>query len=642
MFTRSSVISRLVVVLIKPTHYDDDGFPYRYLRGVLPSNGLAAMYSLTEQALKQVVPPDIPVEVHMFEDSIYWHAKQLKQLLCRFPEKGTKLVVGLVAVQTAQFPRACDLIERWRAKGATCVIGGFHVSGSISELLDGIKDNARLDVPCEHLMPAEIQALMDKGVIVFHGEAESVWHQVLADIIKGQPQKLYRGGQPSLIQAPLPQYPQGYFQKSFSTVIGTFDTGRGCPFACSFCSIINVQGRTPRYRSPQKIVERIKETCEQYGKASFFFTDDNFARNPLWEELLDGLIELRKQGCKIGFMVEADLACHRIKGFIPKLAAAGCDQIFMGVESMNSENLADARKQQNKIEQYKELWQFCHEHGIMVHAGYIVGFPHDTPESVERDVEKLFNYGVDQASFFILTPIPGSEDHARAAAVGIPMDSDFNKYDSFHTVISHSRMSQKEWLAAYLKAWSRFYRVPNMIIALKRCKSREARLNLLRNYAWYRWSFAIERTHPMIAGFYRFRDFRDRRPSSPIISYKQYFFQEIVRHMRYIGCVFAEFYRFQYVVFETECAPVLAQKRSVWDKQMHGIGDWFRFTFGKRANRRWLHSFWKKYASNRWHLLWNPLAYHWHVQMLPYAVSEFVYTIRFVYTLLRLIRVTTT
>lgn len=639
----SSRIDRLVVILIKPTHYDDDGFPHRYWRGVLSSNSLAMMYSLTKQALGQVVPSDIPVETHMLEDGIYRHAKQLKQLYRRFPEKGTKLIVGLVAVQTAQFPRACDLIDRWRAKGATCVIGGFHVSGSISALFDGIKDNARADVPCGHSMPAEIQALMDKGVVVFHGEAEDVWHQVLADIIKGKPQKLYRGGQPNLIQAPLPQYPQGYFQKSFATVIGTCDTGRGCPFACSFCSVINVQGRAPRYRNPQGILKRIKEICESRGEESFFFfTDDNFARNPLWEELLDGLIQLRKQGCKISFMIEADLACHKIKEFIPKLAAAGCSQIFMGVESMNPENLADARKRQNKVEQYKQFWQLCREHRIRVHAGYIVGFSHDTPESVKQDVEKLFSYGADQASFFMLTPMPGSEDHARAVAAGTKMDSDFSRYDTFHAVVDHPRMSRKEWFSAYVKTWSQFYRVSNMITVLKRCQSREERFNLLRNYIWYRWSFITERTHPMIAGFYRHRNFWDRRTSSRPISYARYLLQETARHARYVGCFLAEFYRFQHVVFETECAPALVRARSVWDERTHGIGDWFRLTFGKRMNRQWLHSFWKEYASNRWHLLLNPLAYRWHVQMLPYIVSEVVYTIRFARMLLRLVGTTTT
>lgn len=639
-------IKRIVIILIKLTHYDDKGYTYRFLLGVLPSNSLATMYALTKQAIKEIIPSGIPVETYMLEDSVHRHAKQLKKLYRRFPEKGTKLIVGLVAVQTAQFPRACDLINRWQAKGATCAIGGFHISGSISTLLDGIKDAARPDVPCEHKMPPEIQTLMDKGVIVFHGEAENGWRQVLQDILNGQPRQLYRGGQPNLAEAPLPQYPYGYFEKSFVTTMNTFDTGRGCPFACSFCSVINVQGRAPRQRDPQAIISKVKRICERRGKANFFFTDDNFARNPMWEQLLDGLIKLRQRGCKISFMIEADLACHKIERFIPKLAAAGCSQIFMGVESMNPKNLAEAHKRQNKIEQYEKLWQLCHEQGLIVHAGYIIGFSQDTPESVERDVEELFERGVDQASFFMLTPIPGSEDHARAINAKIPIDGDFTKFDSCHAVVKHPRMSREEWYAAYNKAWEKFYSADHLITALKRCKSREIRLNLLRNYAWYRWSFATEHTHPMIAGFYRFRSFSDRRPSMRSESYLRYLTQEIARHFRYIGRLCAEFYRFQYVVFETEYAPIIAHKRAVWDERaqerIHGVGDWFKLTFGKRINRQWLHYFWKNYASKRWHLLWNPLAYYWHVRMLPYIVSEVVYTVRFLFILPRLVKMTTT
>src|SRR3989344_4609762 len=113
-------IERIVVVLIKPTHYDNNGFPYRYWRGVLPSNSLAAMYALTNEALAHIVPGEIATEVYMLEDGIHRQANELKELMQRFPQEGTKLIVCMVAVQTAQFPRACDLIRRWQGVGAVC------------------------------------------------------------------------------------------------------------------------------------------------------------------------------------------------------------------------------------------------------------------------------------------------------------------------------------------------------------------------------------------------------------------------------------------------------------------------------------------------------------------------------------------
>ena len=635
----SDDIKRVVVLLIKPSHYDSNGFPYRFVRAVLPSNSSAVMYALTNDALSQLLPRDVPFEVHMLEDGIVRHKERLDDLYRRFPEKGTKLIVGFVAVQTAQFPRACDLIDRWQKVGAICVIGGFHVSGSIATMLDGVSNANRQPIPSPHRMPAEIQAVMDKGAIVFHGEAEDTWSSALADIIEGTPKQLYRGGMPDLSRAPLPRYERGYFSDSFVTMMEPFDSSRGCPFDCSFCSIIHVQGRRLRCRQPSTIIEHVKRMCESKGAAAFFLTDDNFARNPRWEEILDGFIALRKQGHKIGFMIQADLACGKIPRFISKLAAAGCTQIFMGVESLDSDNLALVHKRQNKVEDYGALWNQCHKEGVLVHAGYIIGFPNDTPASIARDVQALHDLGADLASFFILTPIPGSEDHARAVAAGIALDPDLNKYDSFHVVMDHPLMSREELLVAYEAAWPQFYSVGNMVTGMKRCNSNPGnQLNQLRNDVWFRDASRSHGTHPMIAGLYPVRDYDDRRPSAPPLSYGRYLFQEAVRKLRYGRRLLVEFYVFQQVVFEVEYASALAKKRHELSGRIHGVHDWLRRTFGGVMTREWLNRFWVDYGRKRWRLLWKP---HWHLAMLPHAVTEVVYTLRYVCKLPRLIKKTT-
>lgn len=645
-------IRRVVVALIKPTSYDEEGFPYTFARGVLPSNSLAALYALTQQELARRLPPEIESEILVFDEYVARNMRGHEQLLRRFPEEGTLLIVGLVAVQTSQFPRACDLIRVWQARGATCVIGGFHVSGKITMMHDGVNDPNRKDIPCPGRMPEELQELMDQGVVIFHGEAEVLWGQALAEIIAGAPQPIYRGGRPMFRGAPLPEYPAGYFEGNFVTPIRTFDTSRGCPFACSFCTIINVQGRDPRERDPEAIVAEVRRLCEEEkrnnparrddpdykGSANFFFTDDNFARSHCWRPLLEGLAELRRQGYRIGFMIEADLACGKDKSFIPLLAAAGGGQMFQGVESMNPDNLAEAHKHQNKIEQFAQLWATCHEHGISVHAGYIVGFGHDTPESVPRDVQKLFELGVDQVSYFMLTPLPGSEDWIRAVVGGTPMDEDYNRYDSFHAVWDHPRMTQEEWGKTYEAAWRSFYTVNNMIIALKRCLRAEDRWDLLKNYIWYRWSFATERTHPMIAGFYKVRRYRRRRPSAPPLSYPAFLAEETWRHLRYGGRFLAEFYRFQHVVYETEFAPYIAERSEELSGQVRGVRDWARRTFGRVMTRQWLNRFWKDYGRQRWQLLLNPLKYVWHIKMIPYAITEVVYSVRFAWMMVRVTR----
>ena len=83
----------------------------------------------------------------------------------------------------------------------------------------------------------------------------------------------------------------------------TFDAGRGCPFQCSFCTIINVQGRRSRRRSPDDVEQIIRHNLK-YGIDRYFITDDNFARNKDWEPILDRIIELRERdGIDVRFMI---------------------------------------------------------------------------------------------------------------------------------------------------------------------------------------------------------------------------------------------------------------------------------------------------------------------------------------------------
>ncbi len=626
--TASKRARRLVVLLVKPTTYDDRGFPLRFLKGVLPSNSLAAMYALTKQALEDETLPVLGSIIEVLDDAV-WNQRisDPEALIRRYDDGQTHVVVALVGVQSNQFPRAVDLARPFKAAGASVVIGGFHVSGSISALYDGIAagDPRRKDVPCPKKMPDEVVELMDAGIIVCHGEAENIWVTILGDILAGNPKALYRGGQPELDTAPLPEYPEGYFD-DFATKIFTFDTSRGCPFACKFCSIINVQGRTMRHRDPHQIVRMVQRICERDGDASFFMTDDNFARNPHWRTILDGLSDLRRRGYEFGFMIEADLASYRIKDFIPKLGEAGCTQVFLGMETVNQEALKAEGKGQNQVKNYERLCNELHSYGIAIHVGYIIGFPMDTKESILADLETVKAVGVDQASFFILTPLPGSEDHVRAWVDGVPMDPDLNNYDSFHAVLDHPHMSRDELRRMVFRSFKEFYRSRQMIAALKRT-SPDNFWGLLRNYGWYRNSALGEGTHPMMAGFWSKRSRSDMRPGRSE-TLPAYLWREFVFRLKYTGHLFREFYIFQHVYFEARGKSELAEQVS---QRLERAKGWWRNVF-KRPSRRWLNDFWIRYGKQKWKLFWKPT---WHVRMLPYAFTEVIYTFYFGVVLLR-------
>ena len=633
---RLAEIKKVVVLLIKPSHWDKEGYLWRFKKGVLPSNTLKVMYSLTAAALEKVIPDNVAeTEVLMLEDGIEAHAKQLRMLSRRFPEANSKLIVCLVGVQTAQFPRACHLINQWQEKGATCVIGGAHVTGSLKTQYYGINDPKRPNIPCPQIVPKEIQTLIDQGTIIFFGEAEAtpeqdVWAETLGDIVAEKTRPLYQGGINPIFDSPLPVHPTRYLD-SYAGRIGTLDTTRGCVFGCNFCAVINIQGRKMRCRNPKAVVQHIKGVCEIEGQANFFFVDDNFARNIYWREILEGLADLRKQGYKVHFMIQADTQCLKIKDFFHLLREAGCNQIFTGMESVNPLNLKAAGKSQNDVDEYGLLASACHEHSIALHVGYMIGQPHDTLESVIQDVQTVKKIGVDQASFFVYTPIPGSEIHIRALTNGVAMETDLNMYDSFTPVWDHPTMTRDQVLDSYHQAWREFYKPKSMAESLKRLKSNDRKWTFLSVLLWYWWSYHAEQIHPMIAGFRRIRSFADRRPDGPKLPYGKHVLKEkLLRPFWYLGWSFAAFYVFQYLVLETFFAPKVSQRK---EQAVNRVTGWVQIlkntwlVIRGKTTREWLNQFWICYGRQKWQLL-NPLKWHWHLRLLPCALSEIVLTIR--------------
>ena len=153
---------------------------------------------------------------------------------------------------------------------------------------------------------------------------------------------------PSLVGEPPPFLPRKHVSRT-SGSLSSIDLGRGCPYQCSFCTIINVQGRKSRIRSPDDLEKIVRENYAE-GIKRFFITDDNFARNKDWEDIFDRIILLRERdGIDVRLIIQVDTLCHKIPNFIDKAARAGVKKVFIGLENINPANLLAAKKRQNKI-----------------------------------------------------------------------------------------------------------------------------------------------------------------------------------------------------------------------------------------------------------------------------------------------------
>jgi Radical SAM superfamily len=344
---------------------------------------------------------------------------------------------------------------------------------------------------------------------------------------------------PALAGEPPPFLPRKHVSRT-SGSLSSIDLGRGCPYQCSFCTIINVQGRKSRIRSADDLEHIVRENYAE-GIKRFFITDDNFARNKDWEPLFDRMIQMRiDEGMNIGFTIQVDTLCHKIPNFIEKATKAGVRRVFIGLENINPDNLIAAKKRQNKITEYREMLQKWRNHGAITYAGYILGFPADSKESILRDIEIIKReLPIDILEFFFLTPLPGSEDHKILWSKGIWMDPDMNKYDLNHRVSHHGSMSDTDWEEAYRAAWHAFYTPEHINTILRRtCASPILRPGTtLSTILWFYLMILFEGVHPLEGGALRLKFRRDRRSSmkleNPLVFYVRYWGSTALKFWNY-------------------------------------------------------------------------------------------------------------
>ena len=493
---------RFQLVLVKPSHYDDDGYVIRWWRAIIPSNSLAAVYGIAADCAERLVlGPDVAIDLEAIDET---HTRvDVPELIERFRRHSNFGMLALVGVQSNQYPRALDIARPFRTAGIPVAIGGFHVSGCLS-MLDG------------HAV--DLDACRDLGISMFAGEAEDRLELVLQDAANGRLAPLYdfMTKLPDLEGTPVPFLPKQYVEHTLG-LSTSFDAGRGCPFQCSFCTIINVQGRKSRFRTADD-VERLVRVNWAQGIHKFFITDDNFARNKAWESIFDRLIALREgAGIPLGLMIQVDTLCHRIPNFIEKAKRAGVTRVFIGLENINPDNLAAARKRQNRITEYRGMLLAWKAQGILTLAGYILGFPSDTPETIRRDIAIIQEeLPLDIIEFFCLTPLPGSEDHQVLWKKGVAMEPDLNKYDVEHVCAAHPRMSRQQWEAIYREAWSLYYTPKHMETLLRRAVATgvpvDSLIKVLVNFATMT---RLENVHPLQGGIFRLKHPSERRPGMP-------------------------------------------------------------------------------------------------------------------------------
>lgn len=528
---KARAAKRFQFIMIKPSHYDDDGYVIRWWRAMIPSNSLAAVYGIAQDcAERQVLGEDVAIDITAIDETNT--RVKTKALLEKLAANGNFGMIALIGVQSNQYPRALDIARPFRAAGIPVSIGGFHVSGCLS-MLDG--------------EAIGLNECREMGVSMFAGEAEGRLEMLLRDAAAGTLKPLYNfmNDLPGIEGTPVPFLPKENIEQTLG-LSASFDAGRGCPYQCSFCTIINVQGRKSRFRSADDVEKLVRMNWAQ-GIYKFFITDDNFARNRQWEEIFDRLIALKAEGIPLALMIQVDTLCHRIPRFIEKSKLAGVTRVFIGLENVNPDNLAAAQKRQNKITEYRAMLLAWKAQGIMTLAGYILGFPADTPESIRRDIKILQDeLPIDIIEFFILTPLPGSQDHQTLWKQGVEMEPDLNRYETEHVCAPHAKMTKEEWEGIYQEAWSLYYSPEHMKTLLLRAHATGGPVfSLAKLLATFATSVPVEKVHPLQSGILRLKHPSERRPGfkpvHPLLFWPAFAAEVAVKHARF-AATFAKLY----------------------------------------------------------------------------------------------------
>jgi radical SAM superfamily enzyme YgiQ (UPF0313 family) len=249
------------------------------------------------------------------------------------------------------------------------------------------------------------------------GEAEDLIEKLVEDMTEGRVAPIYEAtGFPELSRTPVPRWDLIRLRDYASMSI---QFSRGCPFNCEFCDIVAMNGRVPRTKAPQQIIDELEALRRAGWKGRVFLVDDNFIGNRRKvKELLRAMIAWRRSTrVWMEFLTEASVNLAADVELLGLMAEAGFKQVFLGIETPSLEGLAECGKKQNLAAgDLATSVRTIQEAGIEVMGGFILGFDSDPPDIFERQFEFIQKSGIVTAMVGILTALPRTRLYQRLVA----------------------------------------------------------------------------------------------------------------------------------------------------------------------------------------------------------------------------------
>ena len=323
--------------------------------------------------------------------------------------------------------RGYEVSKEFRKKGIPVVFGGYHAS----------------------LIPEEAKQHADSIVI---GEAEITWPQLLKDYQNGNMKKIYRNDH--VVKAE--EIPPARHDIGSYTFWESIQVSRGCPTGCEFCAMNVVEGKVFRGRPIEDVIDEMKKIHAK----RIFFADASLTINPKYaKKLFKAMIPLNKKfHCFGNINVLA-----RDKEFIRLSQEAGVEKWYLGIESISQKNIDQAGKGTNKVENYHKAIQNVKDYGMMVTGFFVFGLDFDTPDIFDATLNAIYKWGLDEASFSILTPYPGTPLFKRFNKEGRITNNNWSLYEEGKVNFIPKNMTEEELLEGIQRIAMEFYSVKNNI-----------------------------------------------------------------------------------------------------------------------------------------------------------------------------------
>ncbi|HRE81206.1 MAG TPA: radical SAM protein [Opitutaceae bacterium] len=337
-------------------------------------------------------------------------------------EDSPDLVVIQVYITSAR--RSYELADHYRAKGAYVVLGGLHVTS----------------------LPEEAARYADT---IFLGPGEDTWPRFLRDFREGRALTRYESKTRTLIG--VPPVRRDLIKRHLYLVPNSIVVSRGCPHTCDFCykEAFFAGGRS---FYTQAVDDALAEIDRLPGKHLYFLDDHLFGNRRFATALFDGMRGMGRIW-QAAETVQSVLA----PDLLEKAVACGLRSLFVGFETLSSDNLREHDKHQNLGRDYAAAIDRLHHLGVMVNGSFVFGMDGDDASVFDRTVEWAMSHGIETATFHILTPYPGTELHRRMQTEGRMLHSDWDLYDTRHTVFRPAHMTPMQLEKGYWHAYEEFY-----------------------------------------------------------------------------------------------------------------------------------------------------------------------------------------